>query len=106
MASRKGRRPAGHPARVAAQRERERARREGSSSLAQARRVSASLSREAAGLQSAFEAELWASHLLGVWWPPPLGADTNGSELAAGGPIVEGLAAARSPGALAALLAI
>jgi len=106
MASRKGRRPAGHPAKIAARRQREQARRTGSSSLAHARRVIASLSREAAGLESAFEAELWASRLLGVWWPPPLGTDTDESELGAGGPIVEGLAAAGSPGALAALLAI
>lgn len=106
MASRKGRRPAGHPAKVAARRERERARQERSSSLSRARRVIASLCREAANLGSAFEAELWASRLLGVWWPPPLGSDTDGSELGAGRPIVQGLAAAGSRGAIAALLAI
>jgi hypothetical protein len=106
MASRKSRRPPGHPAKVAARRERERARRERSSSLVHAQRVIASLCREAAGLGSAFEAELWASHLLGLWWPPPLGADNAASELGAGRPIVQGLAAAGGPGALAALLAI
>ena len=106
MASRKGRRPAGHPAKIAARREREQARRAGSSSLAHGRRVIASLARVAAGLESAFEAVLWASRLLGVWWPPPLGRDTDESEFAAGRPIVQGLAAAGGPGPLAALLAI
>ena len=62
--------------------------------------------REAATLEDALAAELWASSLLGSWWPPPPGGLTEGSDLELGGPLVSAVARLGRPGAVAALLAV
>lgn len=105
MASGKKRnRRGGHPAKQAAQRERDRARREGASDPL--RHAAASICREAATLEDALDAELWASGLLGSWWPPSPGLSTGAHDIALGGPLVDEVARIDRPGAVAALLAI
>lgn len=96
----------GHPAKQAARRERERVRREGPPDPL--RRAAASACREAAALGSALEAELWASRLLGSWWPPRLelrGADRD-ADLEIGGPLIAEMARVGGEGAVAALIAL
>lgn len=94
----------GHPAKQAARRERDRARREGAADPL--RRAAATVCREAATLEDALDAELWASALLGSFWPPPPGLDAGDGEMELGGPLVDEVARVDRPGALAALLAI
>jgi hypothetical protein len=62
----RNRRPGGHPAKVAVRREREAAR--GSGAPAGPESVARRIVHEAHELTSALDAELWASHLLGVLW--------------------------------------
>ena len=81
----------------------------------------ATICREAATLEDALDAELWASALLGSWWPPPPALlSTGDSDVELGGPLVvrgrRGSAgrarsrrcsrSARSPRASSALLAL
>jgi len=107
MASgKRGRRPGGHPAKVAERRERERARREGTSPDAELRRVAAAICRQAAGFETALDAEIWASQLLGSWWPSPLGVDSEVTDMQIGGPLVAAIGRAGGPGAIAALVAL
>lgn len=107
MASgKRGRRPGGHPAKVAQRRERKRARLEGGSPHAELRRLAALICQEAAGFQTALDAELWASTLLGSWWPSPLGIDSSVTDMEVGGPIVAAIARVGGPGAIAALVAL
>lgn len=102
MGSSKRRRPGGHPAKVAQRRERERSR----SQESPLRRTARATCREAATLQDALDAELWASALLGAWWPPPIGIPADTADMEIGGPIVEEMARLGGPGALAGLIAI
>jgi hypothetical protein len=106
MASRKRSRPrGGHPAKVAERRERDRSRREAprDPALRLARRIC----HETAGLESALDAELWASHLLGSFWPPdPFAGSEQNAEVELGAPLVERLARIGGQSALAALVAI
>jgi hypothetical protein len=105
MASRKrSRQHGGHPAKVAERRARERSRREAprDPALRLARRIC----HEAGALESALDAELWASHLLGAFWPPDPFAGERSAELQLGAPIVERLARIGDEGALAAFVAI
>lgn len=102
--SKRGRRPGGHPAKVAERRERERARTEGPE--AELRRVVAAFRRDGEEFETALDAELWASTLLGSWWPFPLGADEEETDLAIGGPLVAALGRAGDAGAMAVLVAI
>ncbi len=108
MASSKNRRRrGGHPAKEAQRRERERARREASSDPL--RRVAKTICREAAELEDALDGELWASALLGSWWPrrhDRFDADDEGVDLEIGGPLVAEVARLGGPGAMAALSAI
>jgi hypothetical protein len=71
-------------------------------------RVARSICGEAASLESALEAELWASALLGSWWPPPLGlrAEDADADLEFGGALVDEIARQAGPAAAAALIAI
>jgi hypothetical protein len=105
MASRSKHRRGGHPAKIAARRERERERRERSRDPLE--RTASSFAREAAALNTAFEAELWASTLLGALWARrDLLALTEAAEVAFGELLVTGLARFGGEGALAALTAI
>lgn len=105
MASGKNRaRRGGHPAKQAARRERERARRETPANPL--RRVAAEICREAATLECALDAEMWASGLLGSWWPPDIGQRVDDADLEFGGPLISEIARRGGPGAVAALLAI
>ncbi len=61
----RSRRPSGHPAKVAVRREREAA---GAGAPAGPESVARRIVHEAQELTSALDAELWASHLLGVFW--------------------------------------
>lgn len=104
-ARRRSRRPNGHPAKVAERRERERLRNERAPDHP-LRRTARLICQEAATLDSALDAELWASGLLGTFWPAPPLAGDDGVELDLGGPLVEEVARIGGPGALAALVAI
>ena len=105
MASGKKRnRRGGHPAKQAARRERDRAR--GEAPADSLRRAAATICREAATLEDALDAELWASGLLGSWWPPSHVMSIGDSDVALGGPLVSEVARLRLPGAAAALLAL
>lgn len=106
MASGKSRRRrGGHPAKEAERRERERAKREtGADPL---RHAALTACREAAKLDSALDAELWASGVLGSWWPPPPGLLAHEHyAVDIGGPLVSAIARRGGPGALAALVAL
>lgn len=63
---------------------------------------------EAQQLDGPLEAELWASALLGSWWPPSLEmvAERRDPDLELGGPLVDELSRLGGPGGLAALLAL
>lgn len=100
------RRPGGHPAKVTAQRERERERREGASFASELRRLASAVCDEAARFDTALTAELWASTMLGMWWPAPLGVRTEEAERELGGALAEAIARHGGRGALAALLAL
>lgn len=62
--------------------------------------------RDAAGLETARDAELWASELLGVWWHGRLGPAAPEVERNFGAALVEEIARIGDPGALAGLIAI
>ena len=104
---RRSRRPGGHPAKVAARREREAARRSaaGTTPAALARRIAL----EAERLTGALDAELWASRLLGAFWDQrtnlPL-RESADHALVYGGPLVEALARMGGPDARVALTAV
>ena len=100
------RRPGGHPAKVAARREREAAGRSvGSGPGAIARRIV----QEAEGLTGALDAELWASQLLGVFWKQrgnlPL-HECQDYAMVYGAPLVEAIARQGGGGARTALTVI
>jgi hypothetical protein len=104
MSSKKSKRQrGGHPAKVAERRERDRQRREGSADPL--RRAARTLTGEAATLATALDAELWASALLGTWWPPDPFAEQS-ADLTIGAPLVEEIARIADGGAVAALRAI
>src|SRR4051812_700236 len=105
MGSRSKPRRSGHPAKVAERRERDRARRD---RPANALRLTATtFVREAAALEDALDAELWASLLLGTLWSRrDLLADEEEADVAAGGPLIAAIASVGGEGALAALVAI
>ena len=96
------RRSGGHPAKVAERRARERDR-------AQAdplRRAARAACRDAATIETALEAELMASSLLGSWWPSPLVLGGGDPDEEIGGPLMAEIERCGGPGALAALIAI
>ena len=99
-------RPGGHPAKVAERRERERAKHSGRQQEAVLPRTARAICREAIALESAFEAELWASALLGSWWHMRAELGADGPDLDIGGPLVEQIAQRGDAGALAALVAL
>jgi hypothetical protein len=109
VSSRKPRRRAsGHPAKVAARRERSsRPRRAGAGTP---QRSARQICREAAALDGALEAELWASALLGVLWRQrfvlPSEEASGDQALALGGPLIDAIARAGGPGAAIALAVI
>lgn len=72
------------------------------------RRAAAAVCREAAELDTALDAEVWASGLLGSWWPPDLEQVTAGADpdFEIGRPLVDEVVQIGGPAALAALLAI
>ncbi len=98
----RARRPGGHPANVAQRRARERDRTQGDP-LRRAARVAC---QDAETLDSALDAELMASTLLGSWWPSPLALGDGDPNMEIGGPLVAEIARCGGPGALAALIAI
>jgi hypothetical protein len=104
---RRSRRPGGHPAKVAARRERTAAR--GSAGSADPAATVRRIVRDAAGTSGPLQAELWASRLLGGFWERrrdlPIG-DWDDYALVYGEPLVEAIAMAGGPGALTALTAI
>jgi hypothetical protein len=102
----RNRRPGGHPAKVTARREREAAKR--SSAAAGPDGVARRIVREASGLTGALDAELWASHLLGVFWDqrytlPLEQAASPDYSLILGEPLVEAVARLGGVGARTAL---
>jgi hypothetical protein len=104
---RRNRRPSGHPARVAAGREREARRRSagGGELAAAARRIV----EDAGGVTGPLDAELWASHMLGTMWEQRTDLPLDEYEdyaLVYGQPLVEAIARTGAPGTLIALTAI
>jgi hypothetical protein len=107
VASRKRRRGSGgHPAKVAQRRERERARHPRGSREAALKRTVSALCQDAARCKAALEAELWASELLGSWWPERLELDADDADLAVGAPLVEEMGRRGDAAAAAALTAL
>ena len=105
----RSRRPGGHPAKVAARREREAAR--GSDAPAGPESFARRIVHEAHELTSALDAELWASHLLGVLWNqrytlPLEEAASLDYSLILGEPLIEAVARLGGDGARTALSAI
>ena len=105
----RNRRPGGHPARVAARRERDAARRSGLAAGPDS--VARRIVREAQGLTSALDAEIWASHLLGVFWDqrytlPIKEAASGDHSLIFGEPLIEAVALVGGVGARTALSVI
>ena len=91
----RNRRPGGHPAKVAVRRERDAARRSGAAAGPDS--VARRIMREAQELTGALDAELWASHLLGVFWDQrytlPLEEAASGDHsLIFGEPLIEAVA--------------
>ncbi len=72
------------------------------------RRAAAAMCREALQLDGPLDAEVWASTLLGSWWPPPFEAIAarRDPDRELGGPLVDELKRIGGPGGLAALLAL
>jgi hypothetical protein len=107
MASGKDRRRrGGHPAKVAERRERERKRHGGGARGDALQAAAKAICRAASGLETALDAELWASELLGSWWTGALGPWAADPDLEIGGPLVEEIARIGGGGAVAALIAI
>jgi hypothetical protein len=104
---RRNRRPGGHPARIAADREREERRRSaGGNPLTTAARQ---IARDAGGVTGPLDAELWASHMLGTMWEQRTDLSLDEFEdyaLVYGQPLVEAIARTGAPGALIALTSI
>ena len=98
------RRAGGHPAKVAQRRERERDRDRARADPL--RRAARAACRDATTIETALEAELMASALLGSWWPSPLELGADDPDLEIGGPLVAEIERCGGPGALAALIAI
>ncbi len=96
------RRPGGHPAKVAQRRARERDR----APADPLRRAARAACRDAASIETALEAELMASSLLGSWWPSPLALGAGEPDHEIGVPLVAEIERCGGPGALAALIAI
>ena len=102
----RSRRPSGHPAKVAVRRERDAARRAGASAGPDS--VARRIVREAQELTSPLDAELWASHLLGVLWDqrytlPLEEAASPDYSLILGEPLIEAAAKLGGEGARTAL---
>ena len=100
------RRPGGHPAKVAVRRERDAARRSGAPAGPDG--VARRIVRQAQELTSALDAELWASHLLGVFWDqrytlPLEEASSPDYSLILGKPLLEAVARLGGGGAWTAL---
>ena len=105
MASGKGkRRCGGHSAKVAERRERDRQRRGAGGNALHA--AAKAICRSASSLETALDAELWASELIGSWWTAALGPWGADPDLELGGPLVEEIARIGGAGAVAALIAI
>jgi hypothetical protein len=105
---RRNRRPSGHPARVAARREREAGLR-GSRGATRPAAIARRIVREVTGLADPLEVELWASHMLGTMWEQRTGLPLDESEdyaLVYGRPLMEAVARTGAPGARTALAAI
>lgn len=102
--SRRQRRPQGHPAKVAERRDRRGGAR--SSPQAELRRLALMACRDAAAIETAFEAELWASEVLGMWWEPGIDPFDPDFEPAARRGFVEEMARVGDAGALAGLIAL
>jgi hypothetical protein len=105
----RSRRPSGHPAKVAVRRERDAARRSGLPAGPDS--VARRIVRETLELTSALDAELWASHLLGVFWDRrytlPLEEAASGDHsLIFGEPLIEAVARLGGVGARTALSVI
>lgn len=98
----RARRPSGHPAKVAQRRARERDRTQGDP----LRRAARAACEDAANIDTALDAELMASTLLGSWWPSRLELGAGDPDEEIGGPLVAEIARCGGPGALAALIAI
>jgi hypothetical protein len=62
--------------------------------------------REALQCETALDAELWASALLGSWWPGHIQLEADDPDLEVGGPLVEEMGRRDDGGALAALIAL
>jgi hypothetical protein len=104
---RRNRRPGGHPARAAARREREAARRLAGKDQTAA--VARRLVRDAAGCEGPLDAELWASHMLGTMWEQRTGLPLDEAEdyaLIYGQPLMEAIARTGGLGARIALTAM
>ena len=102
----RSRRPSGHPAKVAVRRDRDAARRAGTPPGPDS--VARRIVREALELTSPLDAELWASHLLGVFWDqrytlPLEEAASPDYSLILGEPLIEGVAKLGREGARTAL---
>lgn len=107
MAPRKRKRGSGgHPAKVAERRRRERARHEEPSIERALRRTVSAICSEALRCETALDAELFASQLLGSWWPGPIGLEGDAADLEYGGPLVAELGRRGDAAALAALTAL
>jgi hypothetical protein len=112
MSKGKRRGSGGHPARVAAARDRDRAAREQSDGVARLTRLARRLADEAGELGAPLDAELWASELLGTFWAA-LGDltleqadDVDDPALEFGGPLLELLARIGDRGAAIAIQAL
>jgi hypothetical protein len=62
--------------------------------------------REALQCETALDAELWASALLGSWWLGHIQLEADDPDLEVGGPLVEEMGRRDDGGALAALIAL
>ena len=106
--SRRGRRPGGHPAKVAERRERNTSRDSGRA--AGPRKIATSITRQALDLAGPLDAELWGSSLLGVFWTQRHAFVSNAAgptySLAYGGPLIEAIDQIGGAGARLALSVI
>jgi hypothetical protein len=104
---RRSRRPGGHPAKVAARREREAA--SGTAAATTPEAIARRIAREAKELTGALDAELWASQLLGAFWDQRTSLalhESSDHALIYGAPLVEAVGRLDAPGARTALLVI
>jgi hypothetical protein len=96
----------GHRAKVAERRSRERARRARGSRESVLKRTVSVACREALQCETALDAELWASALLGSWWPGHVQLEADEPDLEVGGPLVEEMGRRGDAGALAAMIGL